>query len=69
MFHFYSVCPDHQLPNFLASLTNPKLHSLDCDVRKNPLEPWKDVQVPVEIDQALTEVTQHSFFAKLFISC
>ncbi len=55
-----SVCPGGQLPNFLSGLRPPRLHSLDCDLsRCPPLEPWRGVLVPREIDAALSDLYEH----------
>ena len=54
-----SICPGHQLPNFLASLRPPRLHGLDCDLSRNPTEPWRDLRIPSEIDQALSDLYEH----------
>ena len=66
-------CPDHQLPNLLASLKRPALHRINPEF--NHPEPWKDLIIPAEVDQALTELYEkileefvYSWYA-FFIQC
>ena len=47
------ICPDHQLPNLFASLKRPTLHQINPEF--NQPEPWKDLIIPVEVDQALAD--------------
>ena len=49
------MCPNNELPNFVAYLKKPKLHpALDPPSNRN--EPWRDIVLPKEIDEALAEV-------------
>ena len=50
-----SVCPNNELPNFVAYLKKPKLYP-DLEPPSNRNEPWRDIKLPKEIDEALAEV-------------
>jgi hypothetical protein len=67
-FSYSSLCPNNELPNFLASYKIPNLcdgfkcpqcRKLNCALHKHSIEPYKDVVIPTEIDKALTEVSLH----------
>ena len=62
--HFLlSICPNNELPNFVAYLKKPKLHpELNLPVNRN--EPWRDIRLPKEIDDALAEVIDTAKFVK-----
>lgn len=49
------MCPNNELPNFVAYLKKPRLHP-ELDPPSNRNEPWRDIRLPKEIDEALAEV-------------
>jgi len=52
------VCPNNELPNFVAYLKKPKLYP-DLEPPSNRNEPWRDIKLPKEIDEALAELYEH----------
>lgn len=52
----FSLCPNHELPNFLASVELPRIHP-GLPIDYSFTDPWRDIQVPIEVDQALTDVS------------
>lgn len=52
---FLSVCPNNELPNFMAYLKPPRLHG-EPVASPNKNEPWRELAIPKEIDDALAEV-------------
>eukprot|EP00094_Tigriopus_californicus_P000393 TCALIF_00382-PA protein Name:"Similar to Snx14 Sorting nexin-14 (Mus musculus)" AED:0.14 eAED:0.14 QI:227/0.95/0.85/1/0.7/0.66/21/178/1109 len=52
------LCPNNELPNFLASVELPLIHpGLPKDFSFT--DPWRDIQVPIEVDDALNDLYEH----------